>query len=148
MYSLQIHPTSTFHISHWVVSSQYTLQAGIYALIKRLNIQNTFLWLLSSNLCRKFQENIGDSLSSRRISNRQLLVHRSIPRGLPFPSYYVPYKPLNAETFFKPDLWNWLKIIYTCPKMPKCPLLRSVITDSIVDLMNRLLETPTYPILS
>ena len=32
--------------------------------------------------------------------------------------------------------------------MPKCPLLRSVITDSIVDLMNRLLETPTYPILS
>ena len=32
--------------------------------------------------------------------------------------------------------------------MPKCPLLQSVIMDSIVGLMNHLLEMPTYRILS
>ena len=32
--------------------------------------------------------------------------------------------------------------------MPKCPFLQSVIMDSIVGLMNRLLEMPTYRILS
>ena len=32
--------------------------------------------------------------------------------------------------------------------MPKRPLLQSVITDSIVGLMNHLLEMPTYCILS
>ena len=32
--------------------------------------------------------------------------------------------------------------------MPKCPLLQLLITDSIVGLMSRLLETPTYCILS
>ena len=32
--------------------------------------------------------------------------------------------------------------------MPKCPLLQSVIMDSIVGLMNHLLEMPTYCILS
>ena len=32
--------------------------------------------------------------------------------------------------------------------MPKCPFLQSVIMDSIVGLMNHLLEMPTYCILS
>ena len=32
--------------------------------------------------------------------------------------------------------------------MPKCPLLQSVIMDSIVGLMNHLLEMPMYRILS
>ena len=32
--------------------------------------------------------------------------------------------------------------------MPKCPLLQSVIMDSIVGLMNHLLEMPTYRTLS
>ena len=32
--------------------------------------------------------------------------------------------------------------------MPKCPFLQSVIMDSIVGLMNHLLEIPTYCILS
>ena len=31
--------------------------------------------------------------------------------------------------------------------MPKCPLLQSVIMDSIVGLMNHLLEMPTYRML-